>query len=400
MKSKLLCFLLVFCFNAAVAQYDTLALRKVMTQMQLELVPDARDDYFSYRVRNDSLIFETSNEAAFKKVSTVIATNYAALHAQITLLPALTSGLPERGLINVSVSNNRAQPRNAAEMMTQGLLGMPVEILKRQGGYYIVRTPDHYVSWVDAAAVTPLADADFKAWQQSERVVVTADYAHALSEPRPSAARVSDLVAGNILQVTGKRKRFTQVRFPDGREAYVANTLVEPYYRWIETAKPTAANILAVARTLLGVPYLWGGTSVKGVDCSGFTKTSFFLNGVIIPRDASQQVLVGEEVPILTADTLDVAKSLKNLQPGDLLFFSAAKSRGGNGRISHTAIYMGNGEFIQSAGMVRINSMIKDSANYDDFQSRTLVAARRYIGQAGRAGIVPVAAHPWYNNIP
>ena len=147
---------------------------------------------------------------------------------------------------------------------------------------------------------------------------------------------------------------------------------------------------------LNGVPYLWGGTSIKGVDCSGFTKTCYFLNGIIIPRDASQQALVGEKVDIYENDTVDINKCLKNLHAGDLLFFAAGKNRRPNPKITHTAIYMGNGEFIQSAGYVGINSIVSTSENFDSFGSRTLVCARRILNSIGTAEISRVDQHPFY----
>lgn len=105
------------------------------------------------------------------------------------------------------------------------------------------------------------------------------------------------------------------------------------------------------------------------------------MNGYVIPRDASQQVLAGEKVEILNENgDFDPEIALKNLKPADLLFFSSSKNKTPNPRVTHVALYIGNGEFIHSAGRVRINSMLKDAPNYDDFQTRTVVAARRYIG--------------------
>jgi cell wall-associated NlpC family hydrolase len=104
-------------------------------------------------------------------------------------------------------------------------------------------------------------------------------------------------------------------------------------------------------------------------------------------------------VDITANDTLSISKCLANLQPGDLLFFTNAKASATTpGRITHTALYIGKGEFIQSAGMVRINSLIPGAANYDDFQARTLVSARRMLTEIGSTGIVRITQHPLYNN--
>lgn len=224
-----------------------------------------------------------------------------------------------------------------------------------------------------------------------------ADYGHALSKPDLQAARVSDLVGGNVLQVLGTEKDFYQVRFPDQRIAYIQQSQAMPYQKWVDRPNPHAAAVLATAKTLIGVPYLWGGTSIKGVDCSGFTKTAYFLNGIIIPRDASQQALVGQPVDVMENDTVNVEKCLKNLQPGDLLFFSSAKARGINGgKVTHTAIYMGNGEFIQSAGMVKISSLVPTAVNYDKGQTPALVGARRILTAIGQPEITRVSEHDWY----
>lgn len=117
------------------------------------------------------------------------------------------------------------------------------------------------------------------------------------------------------------------------------------------------------------------------------------MHGIVLPRDASQQALVGDKVDIFENDSLSIDKALKNLKPGDHLFFAANKK---TGRVTHTAIYIGNGDFIQAAGLVRINSMIYGSKNYDDFQSRTLVGARRILTAIGDSEITRVKQHSYY----
>jgi hypothetical protein len=238
--------------------------------------------------------------------------------------------------------------------------------------------------------------AGFERWRRADKLVYTDDYGSAYSRADVTSERVSDLVKGNLMKLLGKEKKFYKVAYPDGRIAFIPLKTAQKYKQWISRPNPDAQQILATAKTLIGTPYLWGGTSMKGVDCSGFTKISFFLNGIILPRDASQQALIGESVDIYEADTVSLSKCLKNLRAGDLLFFAAAKGRAAHPRVTHTAIYMGNGEFIQSAGMVHINSMVPSAAGYADFQSRTLVSARRILNEIGSPQITRIDQHELY----
>src|SRR5699024_4878699 len=99
--------------------------------------------------------------------------------------------------------------------------------------------------------------------------------------------------------------------------------------------------LVATAKTMTGAPYLWGGTSTKGMDCSGFTKTIFFMNGWVIPRDASQQVHAGESI--------DTSEGFDNLRPGDLLFFGRPATETSPQRVVHVGMWIGNNEFIHSS---------------------------------------------------
>lgn len=313
----------------------------------------------------------------------------------INLLPDSSVGENVSGVANLSVANLRVQPRNQAELASQILLGTTVDLLERQEGYYRARTPEGYIGWIAVSSVTPMTSAEAKQWKSAKKIIFTADFGHSYTQPDHRSLRVSDLVMGDLLMALGQAGDFYHVQYPDGRRAYIDDELVHPFDDWLGTRNVTAENILAIAKSMMGVPYLWGGTSVKGVDCSGFTKTAYFMNGMVIPRDASQQVLVGEPIDILSADTLDTEKALRNLQPADLLFFASGHGRSPDARITHVALYLGNGEFIHSAGTVRINSMVPGAPNYSDFETRTLVSARRYIGQED-AGLQPVSTNPFY----
>ncbi|WP_316832197.1 SH3 domain-containing C40 family peptidase [Pedobacter aquatilis] len=394
-KLIIICCLLVASASLK-AQIDTAAFRTIANQIKKEFAPDKRSVYFNTQIKGDSILVESTSQEALAALANQVKEVKGFVLAN-ALLPAKNLNGMTFGLANLSVCNNRAAPQNAAEMLTQMILGTPVQVLKKQGGYYLVKTPDGYLSYTDGTAVSLMNAKDFETWKKSNRIIYMTDFGHAFSKADVNSLRVSDLVKGNILQIETQSKDFYKVVFPDKRMGYVKKTDAKIFSEWEKKPNPNASAILETAKTLIGVPYLWGGTSVKGVDCSGFTKTSYFLNGIVIPRDASQQALVGSAVDVLDADSISVEKCLKNLQPGDLLFFSAAKRRGINGgRVSHTALYMGNGEFIQSAGMVKISSLVPTATNYDEHQSKTLVSARRFLTEIGKPEITRVDEHEWY----
>ena len=396
MKQIVGIFMLSFICLKLNAQTDSATFTKIAEQVKKQYAPDKRSVYFNLRFKQDSVWLESSSNIALQEFDKV-KPNLPNLKFQSTLVPNESLGGLEYGVANLSVSNNRANPQHAAELMTQMLLGTPVRILKKQGGFYLVKTPDNYLSWTDGSAIKPMTKEQFEAWQSAEKVIFTADYGHSYTGPTLNGYRVSDLVKGNILQILAYGKVMSKVIYPDGRIAYLETKNVMPYKKWLKELNPNAKSIIKTAETLIGVPYLWGGTSLKGVDCSGFTKTAYFLNGVIIPRDASQQALIGTALDVLENDSISVEKCLKNLKAGDLLFFSAAKRRGINGgRVSHTGIYMGNGEFIQSAGMVKVSSLVPTALNYDAGQSVTLVGARRILTAIGQPEIIRVDQHDWY----
>ena len=126
------------------------------------------------------------------------------------------------------------------------------------------------------------------------------------------------------------------------------------------------------------MPYMWGGMSVGHFDCSGLTGFCFFMNGILLPRDASQQVKCGAGVHV------------EDMQAGDLVFF-------GDSRVSHVALCIGPGRIIHASQVVRINSL--DPAA-PDYYGRNILAVRRILGHLGEGsdGFAPglIAESPSY----
>ena len=134
---------------------------------------------------------------------------------------------------------------------------------------------------------------------------------------------------------------------------------------------------------------MWGGTSPKGVDCSGFVRTTLYLHDIIIPRNASQQARTGER--------LEIAPDFSNLVPGDLLFFGSRGDESRPERVVHVAFYVGDGRFIHSSGFVREASLRPGDPDYDDYNRGRLLFAARVLPYINRQeGLFTTHRHPFY----
>lgn len=300
----------------------------------------------------------------------------------IVVLPDTTVAEKPWGLVTLSVGNIRVAPDHGAEMATQLLLGTPVKILQLVDGWYRIQSPDQYIGWCDGSVLAPVTETELAAWKQSDRYLYRQISGFAFSEANGHSRVVSDLVLGDLFTVSGEQNGFLRIQFPDGRSGFVQKNECRPYSEWV-LEEPKVDQAIETAGMLAGSPYLWGGTSSKAVDCSGLMKTAWFSQGVILARDASQQARYGEVLEV--TDSLD-------FQPGDLLFFGRSKDR-----ISHVAMYIGNGKYIHSSGLVRINSLSPQDSDYSEFNRKRLVSAGRVISSLNTEAIIQVKEHPWYN---
>jgi gamma-D-glutamyl-L-lysine dipeptidyl-peptidase len=192
-----------------------------------------------------------------------------------------------------------------------------------------------------------------------------------LERPEPGAQPVSDVVLCNLVRKTGEEGEWYKVELPDQRTGYLPKTSAQDYASWKQARRPTAENIERTARRFMGRPYFWGARSPKGVDCSGFTGLVFYVNGIDLLRDSSQQAKQGTEVP-LDGD-------LSHLRKGDLLFFGPRARRGKPERVVHAGIYLGDKLFIHSSERVHISSLDPQSPLRDENRIRTLLHARRIL---------------------
>lgn len=295
---------------------------------------------------------------------------------EIRVLPDSSLGVRRFGIVRVSVANVRGKPSHAAEMVTQTLLGWPVRILKEQSGWFLVHTePDGYLGWIEDLQLTRVTAEQRHEWEGVSRVIVTSPYAVLRTAPSADADPVSDLVIGGIVRSTGSSDDWTHALLPDGRTGYVRASEVQDYESWKAALAPIAANIERTARQFMGVAYLWGGTSARGFDCSGFAKTVFRLNGIELPRDTDQQAQAGTAVPF--------EPDFSRLQKGDLLFFGSPATADAAARVTHVGIYLGNGEFIHESGLVRLNSLLPASAIYSESHRKRLLRVRRVLPPPG-----------------
>lgn len=318
-------------------------------------------------------LIDTLKEAGFMVVDSII------------ILPGINLGEYRYGVVSLSVINLRKEPEHSSELVSQAILGTPVKVLKNEDNWLLIQTPDKYIAWTEKSSVQLMSESDLKEWKDAPKLVYMNNSGWIYESPEETGV-VGDLVAGCMMRSAGNLNGYAKIILPDGREGFVRNNSVEEFTSWKSSTIANNDNICKVASAMMGLPYLWGGSSTKAVDCSGFVQITYFMNGIILSRDASLQAIHGFSV--------DISDGWKNLQAGDLLFFGSV--RNSKHRVTHVAIYKRDSEFIHSAGRVLVNSLDSTCSNYSSYRKNSLLSARRIIGYQSSHGIVSVKDHNWY----
>ena len=260
-------------------------------------------------------------------------------------------------VVSRPVINMYAAASADSEVVSQALYGSGVLSLEKKKGWICIRTGDDYTGWVAAADITPLPGG-YAAEGKALRVAGLS--ANIYREPStikhapilnlPWEARL-ELIPGNV----DEGGRWLQVKLVNGQTAYIEQGNVSANF-----APLTIDQTIQLAHRFLGITYTWGGVSSYGFDCSGFTQMLVRQRGIIMPRDAGAQASWSGVTPV----------ERKDLRPGDLLFFGASPAK-----ITHTGMYIGNGEFIHDTSDTHPGVQI---SKLDDMPwTKLLVAVRR-----------------------
>jgi hypothetical protein len=365
-----LLFLVIFLTGCSKQQE---VVNDIVASVRDHFVPDSRTGIFDIEVKKDAdnFIFtgETDNQESLEALQDSLERlNYPYIN-KVELLPEQQLGNQTWAITNVSVSNIRQVPKHSSELVTQGILGTPVKVLKNKGGWYLIQTPDKYLGWVNSGGIELKTREEMKDYYENEKIVFTAIYGFSYKEPDIDSPVISDLALGNVLNLVDSLKSFFKVVYPDGRTAYVKRSESSVFTDWIRTIKLDGSDLTTTANRLLGIPYLWGGTSSKALDCSGFTKTVYFMHGWILPRDASQQDHTGQ--------LIDEEKEFGKLQSGDLLFFGRAATDSTHERVVHVGMWIGDMKFIHASGDVHVSSFDRESLIYDEYNLDRYLRTKR-----------------------
>jgi len=256
-----------------------------------------------------------------------------------------------QGTIIKNVAAMYKEATRDCEQVSQAITGQPVEIEKEDGNWLYVQTWDTYHGWIESRWVRK------GEWNPAKVAAVLPLFSYAYTAPDVSSGHITILVMTAAMEFLGNDGKFAHVRLPDGREAWVlaSNVQVTPAGDQVLPLGASGTEIIKTGRRLIGVPYLWGGTSPFGIDCSGFVQLSYKLNGVQLLRDAHMQAEDPRAIPVEKAD----------LVAGDMVFFAGGKDKT---RITHVGMAVGDGTFIHSGGGqgVGINNLTDEPylANY------------------------------------
>ena len=353
----------------------------VLNELKTRIAPDKRVAIWDVSCTMQDGVAIVNGTVGYQEqldaITDELLKNNIPIENNVTVLTNAIAPNEKWAMVKLSIATLRCEPKHSGEVATQALMGMPLRVMEKCGEWIRVQCPDNYIAYVPESSLIYMSQEQLDSWKRQERYIVTV-YDDQLVAEAKGDETVSDLVLGNILTAVKKKGKWIQLYTPDGRTGWVRTSNVERFDKWAQQ-KLDLKKIENTARRMMGSSYLWGGTSTKVTDCSGLVKVSYFSNGIILQRDASQQALTGKKI----ADWHDA-------QLCDLLFFGNSAT----GRVTHVGLYLKDGKYIHCSGQVKINDLNPDSPDY----LYSPLSISRIDGMIGTKGIIYVRDHEWYFN--
>ncbi|MFH1374954.1 MAG: SH3 domain-containing C40 family peptidase [bacterium] len=256
--------------------------------------------------------------------------------------------------VTTNLLDLRAKPGHGSERRSQLFFGELLKVMSEQKGFCRVRQTDGYTGWADSRFLRAISARGYREHLSSINAVITVRTARIWNKsgsPPPYF-----LYYGTRLHVRPDSSGLKRVILADRTSLLVKAGNLTPI-SMKNSPFPTGARLVAEVKRFLGVPYLWGGITVTGFDCSGLVRTVFSRFGIYIPRDTKDQISKGEKVD------RDCIKT------GDLLFFRR-----------HVGLAIGRDRLIhasQGSGGVRINALERGLPDYREDLDRDFAQARR-----------------------
>ncbi len=261
------------------------------------------------------------------------------------------------GVVSIASLDVRRKPEHRAEMTSQLLLGEIVRLGRRAGSGWvsIENERDGYSGWVRDWGIVPCSRARAARWAGLARHRVREAVAHATAE-RTGGAVVSPLFWNSVVIAERRQGGRSRVELPDGRRGWIASGVLAEH-----SARPPF--LLDRVLSLMGVPYLWGGRTPAGFDCSGLVQQVLWEQGLRVPRDAAEQLRASTPL-----------RDWREAGPGDLAFFGVPGER-----VSHVGLMLGDGLYLHARGMVRLASLHR----YNPLCDNQLLRQFRVAGKLG-----------------
>jgi hypothetical protein len=340
-------------------------IRRAARAVRTELVPDPRIDVFEIRTRQSSngLVVGGATtvpdaEPTFRRY---LDDDGIEAEVRIRVLPDRALAPRTEALVRAPIAPVYRRPTMSSTQITQYVLGARLTLLSRRGPFFRVRGEDAHVGWVHRGYLVR-GELDWALrWERAEEgepvVSLGADIVDdddRIFARLPWGARISQQMGGRLM-------------LPDGRAGRLGSGEVVAVDRLADRFPPRGESIVRTAHRWLGAPYLWGGVTPHGVDCSGFVQSICWIHGMALPRDSDMQALVGAEV--------DPGEAFQRLRPGDLVFFADKR------RVNHVAMSTGGSRIIHASagnGTVDLNDLA-GKLEYEAMLRRMYVGARRLL---------------------